>query len=156
MIGHLQRNKAKEAARIFAVIHSLDNEALAQELSRRAAQEGKTLSAFIEVNTSGEASKFGVSPEAVLPLVRRVASLPALTIEGFMTMGPLSPDPESARPCFILLRRLAEEVGRRTSDLPNVCLRHLSMGMSADFEIAIEEGATIVRLGTAIFGPRSN
>ncbi len=152
MIGHLQRNKAKDALALFDMIQSLDNLRLAQELSRRAQQAGQTVRALVEVNTGLEESKAGVLPQELLPLLEQVSVLPNLSVEGLMTLGPLMPEPEQGRPAFVALRELAEQVLR--ASLPNVTMGHLSMGMSADFEIAIEEGSTMVRVGTAVFGPR--
>jgi len=152
MIGHLQTNKAKDAVALFEVIQSLDSLRLAKEVSRRAEQAGRVVRALIEVNAGLEDSKFGVAPQEVFALLEEVSRLPNLAVEGLMTLGPLAPDAERARPVFVMLRELAEEI--RGQWLPNVSMLHLSMGMSADFETAIEEGATIVRVGTAVFGPR--
>lgn len=148
LIGHLQTNKAGQAAAIFDVVHTIDSLQLAQHLSRRAEQAGRTLEALVEVNISGEESKFGVRPEEARPLVEAMADLPALSAAGLMGMAPFSADPEQARPYFRRLRALWET-------LPDDCRRHLSMGMSGDFEVAVEEGATLVRVGTAIFGART-
>ncbi|MDH7568553.1 MAG: YggS family pyridoxal phosphate-dependent enzyme [Armatimonadota bacterium] len=147
LIGHLQSNKAGQAAQIFDVIHTVDSLRLAQHLSRRAVEAGRQLEVLVEVNIAAEPSKFGVAPEEALPLVEALAGLPALRPAGLMGMAPLSSQPEEARPHFRRLRALWEK-------LPAAYRRHLSMGMSSDFEVAIEEGATIVRVGTAIFGPR--
>jgi len=152
MIGHLQTNKAKDAVALFEVIQSLDSARLARELSRRAEQAGRVVRALIEVNAGLEESKFGVAAQEVFPLLEQICDLPNLAVEGLMTLGPLAADAERARPTFVMLRELAEEI--REQWLPHVSMLQLSMGMSADFEVAIEEGATIVRLGTAVFGPR--
>jgi len=152
MIGHLQRNKAKDAIGLFDVIQSLDNLRLAQELSRRAQQAERVVRALVEVNIGLEDTKFGVLPQDLLFLLEEVCRLPNLVVEGLMTLGPLVSEPEQARPAFVTLRQLGERVSQ--ASLPNVVMRHLSMGMSSDFEVAIEEGATMVRVGTAIFGPR--
>jgi pyridoxal phosphate enzyme (YggS family) len=145
LIGHLQTNKARDAVRCFDVIQSLDREELARELDRRARAEGRTLDVLVQVNVGGEPQKGGVAPEALKPLLDAVAGLSALRVRGLMAIPPAAPRPEDARPWFQRLRALREAAG----------LEHLSMGMSADFEVAIEEGATIVRVGTAIFGPRA-
>ncbi len=141
MVGHLQTNKVKKALELFQVVHSVDSLRLAQELSRRAS---RPLTVLLEVNVAGEASKFGLSPEEVPSVAEAVARLPHLELVGLMTVAPLARDPEEVRPVFRRLRELACALG----------LPHLSMGMSDDFEVAIEEGATMVRLGRAIFGPR--
>ncbi len=151
-IGHLQRNKAGQAARLFDIIHTVDSVRLAEALSRRAQQLDRRLEVLIQVNTSGEATKAGVPPDEAAALVEKTAALDGLAVTGLMTIGRLQPDPELARPEFRLLAALAERLRRDTGlDLP-----WLSMGMSHDFEVAIDEGATIVRVGTAIFGPRRN
>ena len=151
-IGHLQRNKAKYLAGRCHLVHSVDSAELAAELNRRAGKAGVRQAVLIEVNVAGEASKFGVAPEAVVELASQVAGLEHLDLQGLMTVEPLAEDAEACRPVFRRLRELAEEcVG---AGLPPETMRHLSMGMTQDFEVAIEEGATIVRVGTAIFGPR--
>lgn len=147
LVGHLQRNKAKKALELFDVIESLDSLRLAEELQRRAEQVGASVRVLIEVNTSGEPTKYGVAPERLYALLDDVAQLDRLKVEGLMTVGPIVPDPGDARPAFRRLRQLAEGYA-------GGALRHLSMGMSDDFEVAVEEGATIVRIGTALFGPR--
>jgi hypothetical protein len=152
MIGHLQTNKVKYVVTLFDWIHSVDRLELAQELSRRAGQHGRVLNVLIEINVSGEASKNGARPADVLELARQVAALPNLSIRGLMTMPPYSDDPETSRPYFIALRRLRDEVA--AAALPGVAMAELSMGMTDDFEVAIEEGATIIRVGRAIFGER--
>jgi pyridoxal phosphate enzyme (YggS family) len=152
MIGHLQKNKAKHTVTLFDYIHSLDGISLAQEIDRRAAQKGIRVRALVEVNLSGEASKFGIGSEAVKELVRHVALLKHISIEGLMTMPPYFDEPEKARPYFIRLRELRDRI--REEGIEGVRMDELSMGMSGDFEAAIEEGATMVRVGTAIFGER--
>lgn len=144
MIGTLQRNKVKPAVGLFAWIHSVDSVALALTIERQAAAAGRVVPVLLEVNTSGEETKHGVPPEAVDPLLAVAKTLPHVQVRGLMTMAPLVKDPEQARPCFRALRALAERF-----ELPE-----RSMGMSQDFEVAIEEGATMVRVGTAIFGVR--
>jgi len=148
-IGHLQSNKAKAAVQLFDMIHSVDSVHLAEELNRRAALADRHLNVLIEVNLAREASKFGTDEEKLFSLVRRVRELDRLSLEGLMTMPPFFDSPEESRPYFIELRNWKERMERE-----GIHVRGLSMGMSNDFEIAIEEGATYVRVGTAIFGPR--
>jgi pyridoxal phosphate enzyme (YggS family) len=152
MIGHLQTNKVKYVVHLFDWIHSVDRIELARELDRRSAQNQRTLKVLIEVNVSGEASKNGVEPSRVLELVRQISVLPNLNVQGLMTMPPFFENPEDARPYFIALRRLRDEIAGDT--IPGVQMKELSMGMTGDFEVAIEEGATIIRVGRAIFGER--
>jgi len=147
MIGHLQTNKARHCLALFQLIHSLDSLRLARELDRRAAAAGHTARTLVQCNVSGEASKFGVAPAQLLPLLEALRGFGHLRVEGLMTMAPLCDDPEAARPVFAALRQLAERA-RAAAGLP---LPHLSMGMTQDFEVAIEEGATLVRVGTALF-----
>ena len=149
MIGRLQRNKARHAVKLFEMVHSVDSLKLAQELQKRAAQNEKRIEVLIQVNLSGEETKAGVSPEEVEGLARAIVEMPNLELKGLMTMPPFFDDPEGARPFFRALRELRDRLTER--GLP---LEELSMGMSGDFEVAIEEGATMVRIGTAIFGPR--
>jgi hypothetical protein len=151
-IGHLQTNKAKYAVRLFDLIHSVDRVELARELDRRAAVAGVTLGILVEVNVSGEATKSGVPATQAISLVRTLAELPGLSVRGLMTMPPWFDDPEEARPYFAALRRLAEEIRRER--IEEVCMEELSMGMTNDYPVAVEEGATIVRIGRAIFGER--
>jgi pyridoxal phosphate enzyme (YggS family) len=148
-IGHLQSNKAKYAVRLFDMIHSIDSLTLAQELNRRAEQAGQIVKVMIEVNISGEATKFGTDEEKVFGIVRGILNLGHLSLEGLMTMPPYFDLPEMSRPYYTKLRELKERMLRE-----GIPLKELSMGMSNDFEIAIEEGATYVRVGTAIFGAR--
>jgi pyridoxal phosphate enzyme (YggS family) len=152
MIGHLQSNKAKYAVTLFDYIHSLDGITLAREIDRRAAQKGKKVRALVEVNLSEEASKFGVGSEEVMELIHHVSSLEHISVEGLMTMPPYFDEPEKARPYFIRLRDLRDRIQKE--GIEGVRMDELSMGMSGDFEAAIEEGATMVRVGTAIFGER--
>lgn len=152
MIGHLQTNKAKYVVHLFDWIHSVDRLELARELDKRAGQHNRRLNVLIEVNVSGEASKNGIEPSGVPDLVRRISPLPNLTIRGLMTMPPYSDNPEISRPHFQALRRLRDEIN--AAAIPNVRMDELSMGMTDDFEVAIEEGATIIRVGRAIFGER--
>jgi pyridoxal phosphate enzyme (YggS family) len=141
MIGHLQTNKAREAVTLFELIHSVDSVKLAAELDKWAARAGKTQPILLEVNVSGEASKFGLKPDALEAALEQINALPRLEVRGLMTVPPAGKD---ARPFFWQLRELRDRLG----------LTELSMGMTHDFEVAIEEGATMVRIGTAIFGER--
>ena len=152
LIGHLQRNKAKEAVQLFTLIHSLDTAALAQELDRQGKKQGKLVRALIEVNLGGEQTKSGIAPAQVEPLLEAVTALPSLRVEGFMTIPPPGPNAEAFRPYFQELARLRERHARFQA--ANINLRELSMGMTDDYQVAIEEGATIVRIGRAIFGER--
>ncbi len=153
LIGHLQTNKAKYAVTLFYLIHSVDSLALARELDRQAAKHGKTQDVLIEVNISGEASKAGVDAEDAKVLIREAANLKNIRIQGLMTIPPYTEDPEASRPVFRRLRDLAQDIAKE--QIPNVAMKELSMGMSGDFEVAVEEGATLVRVGTAIFGKRT-
>ena len=152
MIGHLQRNKAKLAVELFDVIESLDNLALACELDKEGAKRGKAIRAFVEVNLGGEESKSGVAREQVQALMEALSALPHLRIDGLMTVPPFRENLEEVRRYFRALRELRDQLGKLR--LPNVELKELSMGMTHDYTVAIEEGATIVRVGTALFGPR--
>ncbi len=151
MIGHLQTNKAKYAVKLFEYIHSVDRMELAQELDKRAGQINRKLNILIEVN-SGEESKSGIGKTQAFELVRQVAPLPNLVIRGLMTMAPYTNDPENARPYFKALRELRDDINR--AGIAGVRMEELSMGMTDDFAVAIEEGATIIRVGRAIFGTR--
>jgi len=148
-IGHLQSNKAKYAIRLFDVIHSIDSIPLAEELNRRAEQPDRVVKVMIEVNLSKEATKFGTDEERMLNLARRIQTFKHLSLEGLMTMPPYFDSPEMSRPYYVALRELKERMTKE-----GIPMKELSMGMSNDFEIAIEEGATYIRVGTAIFGPR--
>lgn len=152
-VGHLQSNKVKTIIDWIDMIHSVDNRRLAEEISNRAARAGRTVDVLVEVNTTGEATKFGVRPPDVAGFVDTLSDLSHIRILGLMTIGPFLPDPEGSRPMFSRLRTLRDEIARRPQ--ANVQMQHLSMGMTGDFEVAIEEGATIVRIGSAIFGPRT-
>jgi pyridoxal phosphate enzyme (YggS family) len=149
MVGHVQSRKAGEVLPWAAMVHSVDTVKLAQKLSRFSIRAGKELVVLVEVNVSGEASKFGLPPSALPATIEAIASLPALRLEGLMTMAPIAADPESVRPVFAALRDLRNQMARR---YPELEWMHLSMGMTDDFEVAIEEGATLVRIGRAIFG----
>jgi len=148
-IGHLQSNKAKYAIRLFDVIHSIDSIPLAEELNRRAEQPDRVVKVMIEVNLSKEATKFGTDEQRMLNLARRIQTFKHLSLEGLMTMPPYFDLPEMSRPYYVALRELKERMTKG-----GIPMKELSMGMSNDFEIAIEEGATYIRVGTAIFGPR--
>lgn len=152
-IGHLQTNKIKEILRYgISCVESVDRLDLAEKLQQRLEFEDKTIEVFIQVNTSDEESKFGVHPSEAIALVKKVAALPRLKIKGLMTIGLFSAETEEVRKCFQLLRKIQQDI--IALNLPNVEMNELSMGMSGDLETAIEEGATIVRVGTAIFGQR--
>lgn len=152
MVGHLQTNKCREAVGFFDLIHSVDSLRLAEALDKAARSAGKVQDILIEVNTSGETSKFGLAPAEAAQAIDGITDLPNLNLCGLMTLAPLSDDPESARPYFAALRRIRDEARSRGSGKLSA-LRELSMGMSDDFEVAIEEGATMIRLGRAIFQP---
>jgi len=149
MIGHLQTNKVKEAVRIFDLIHSVDSFRLAEEINKQAAKIDKIQDILVEVNTSQEESKFGVKPGQLWELVKAIPELKNVRLIGLMTMAAQSADPQRSRPYFRKLRELKEQINKLNG--PDK-LAHLSMGMSDDFEVAIEEGASLVRIGTAIFG----
>jgi PLP dependent protein len=151
-IGHLQSNKCRDAVELFEMIESVDSLALAQEINKRAEASAKTMPVLLEVNVAGEASKFGYKPQQLLADLRALNELPRIEIHGLMAVPPWSPDAETSRPHFRRLRELKLEC-EQTLGAP---LPQLSMGMSGDFEVAIEEGASIIRVGTALFGPRSS
>ena len=150
-IGHLQKNKIRHALSLFELFHGIDSLVLAQEMERIAEEEGVRPRVLLEVNVAGEASKHGFSPEALRRDLEAALSLGRLTIEGLMTLPPFAPEAEASRQYFIALRKLRDQLEAEF----DVRLPQLSMGMSGDFPIAIEEGATLVRVGTAIFGERS-
>lgn len=151
-IGHLQSNKVKYIAGQVALIHSVDKLSLADEISRQWCKLGKMCDILIQVNISGEASKSGTTEKGAIQLVKECSLLPNIRVRGLMTMPPIFDDPDAARPYFAELRRLSEAI--TAEEVPGVEMRELSMGMSGDFEAAIQEGATLVRVGTAIFGER--
>ena len=151
-IGHLQSNKVRQIAGLVTMIHSVDRLSLAEEIDRQWAKLGKSCEVLVQVKVSGETTKSGTTTAAAVELLRGVATLPRLRVRGLMTMPPFFDDPEAARPYFRALRQLSEEIGRLA--IPGVAMAELSMGMSGDFEVAIEEGATLVRVGSAIFGER--
>jgi hypothetical protein len=150
MIGNLQRRKVRDTVDNFDMIHSVDRVELAGEISKRAGAACKVMPVLIEVNTSGEPNKHGIAPAELPAFIENVAHLDGMHVRGLMTMGPFVADPEQVRPCFVTLRECAERI--RAMDLPGIAMTELSMGMTNDFEVAIEEGATMVRIGTAIFG----
>lgn len=151
MIGHLQSNKVRDAVELFSMIESVDSLRLAEEINKRAEQAAKTMPILLEVNVAGEASKFGYPPARLCEELAQINALPRLEIHGLMCVPPAKPLAEQVRPFFRELRSLKE----RCEALQGAPLPHLSMGMSSDFEVAIEEGATLVRVGTALFGARS-
>lgn len=152
LIGSLQTNKVKPALEMADLIHSLDRDSLAEELARQAQNRGVPCRCLVQVNVSGEESKHGISPGELPQFLRRISERGAVEVQGLMTMAPLDSEPEAARPHFRRLRELFEQM--RELNLPGISMEHLSMGMSGDFEVAVEEGATLVRVGTAIFGAR--
>jgi pyridoxal phosphate enzyme (YggS family) len=147
-IGHLQSNKVRDAVELFEMIQGVDSLAIAREISRRAEQAGRTMPVLLEVNVAGESSKFGYAPERLLEELNALNALPRVDIHGLMAIPPFSPVSEKARPYFQRLRGLKADCEK----ILGAPLPHLSMGMSGDFEAAIEEGATLVRIGTALFG----
>jgi len=151
MIGHVQTNKGQRVAEAFDTVQSVDRLHLAEILNRYAGARGKPLPILLQVNVSGEASKEGMAPEETPALARQIATLPGLMVQGLMTIAPLAHSPEEARPTFRGLRLLSEQLRQA---VPEIAWQHLSMGMTDDYVIAIEEGATIVRVGRAIFGER--
>lgn len=151
-IGHLQSNKVKQLAGLITMIHSVDRLSLAEEIDRYWGRIGRSCEILVQVNVSGEKSKSGATAAEALELVRTISRLPHLRVKGLMTMPPFFDDPEGARPYFRELRELAATISG--SAIPGVAMTELSMGMSGDFQVAIEEGATMVRIGSAIFGDR--
>jgi len=161
MVGHVQSRKARDVAAIFDVVQSVDSVRVARRLSRFAVEAGRTLSVLLECNVSGEEAKYGFAAGewrvddaqrcGVFSAVAEIVTMPGICVEGLMTMAPVVPDPEQARPVFVRLRDLLHEL---QDGFPQAAWRHLSMGMTDDFEVAVEEGATMVRIGRAIFGTR--
>ena len=149
-IGHLQSNKCRDAVELFSMIQCVDSLAIAQEINKRADQASKTMPVLLEINVAGEASKFGYKPDQMLAELKELNALPRLEVHGLMAIPPYSPVPEKSRPYFKTLR----ELKRRAEDVLGAPLPVLSMGMSDDFEVAIEEGSTMIRVGTALFGAR--
>jgi hypothetical protein len=151
-IGHLQRNKVKYAIEMFDMIETVDSKRLAKEIDKRCKKKEIVMPVLVEVNSGREPQKYGIMPEDVVEFVREISGLKNIKIEGLMTMGPFTGDPENARPYFVITRELFEKL--KSEDLPDVDMRYLSMGMTNSYRIAVEEGANIVRIGTKIFGPR--
>jgi pyridoxal phosphate enzyme (YggS family) len=150
MIGHLQSNKSRDAVHLFEMIQSVDSLALAVEIDKWCTKAAKTMPVLLEANLAGESSKFGFHPDQLLNTLAEINALPRIEVQGLMTIAPWTPEPEKVRPIFRRLRELKDACEQRLG----APLPHLSMGMSGDFEPAIEEGATMVRIGTALFGPR--
>jgi pyridoxal phosphate enzyme (YggS family) len=148
-VGHLQTNKVRHIIEWIHLIHSVDSVRLGSEISKRAAAAGRAADILVEINSTGEGTKFGVQPQMAFDLIRQLNALPNLNVRGLMTLGPAYSDPEQARPSFRLMRELKEELESRSFSVPE-----LSMGMTGDYEVAVEEGATIVRVGTGLFGAR--
>ena len=152
-VGHLQSNKVKQVIEYVHLIHTVDNERVAEEIQKRAERVGRSVDVLIEVHTTDEATKFGIPPEQTIDLLKRISGLDRTRVQGLMTMGPFSDDPNDSRPSFRQLVDLRDRILRE--GIQTVSMKHLSMGMTHDFEVAIEEGATIVRIGTAVFGKRT-
>ncbi|HBZ86083.1 MAG TPA: YggS family pyridoxal phosphate-dependent enzyme [Candidatus Edwardsbacteria bacterium] len=152
LIGHLQSNKAKKAVEIFSLIHSVDSVDLAREVGRRAGQIGKNQEVLLEINTSGESQKYGFQPNDVLTVLKEINDIAGLKVLGLMTVGPLTDDVDKIRNSFKMLKKIFDEI--RLQAMPNIEMKHLSMGMSGDYRMAIEEGSTMIRVGSAIFGSR--
>lgn len=152
-IGHLQKNKVKKAVEIFDMIETVDSLEMAREISKRCGERGKSLPVLIEVNSGREPQKFGLLPEDAESLIRELGRFQHLRVEGLMTMGPESGDPEDARPYFRETKKIFGQI--KALDLEGVSMNWLSMGMSHSYRVAIEEGANMVRIGTRIFGPRT-
>ncbi len=150
LIGHLQTNKVKYAVEIFNCIHSVDSIKLAQEIDKRSKQFGKIMDVLVEVNVSGEETKYGIKPEEVEPFLKEISGFPRIRVIGLMTIAPIMEDKEEVRPYFRKFRELSKEI--KSKHMENVKIDYLSMGMTEDFEIAIEEGANMVRIGRGIFG----
>ncbi len=152
MIGHLQRNKAKKAVKVFDVIETVDSMKLAKEIDKSCEKIGKVMSVLIEINSGEESRKAGILPEEAIPLIQEMSALKNIRIMGLMTMGPFSGNPEDARPYFQKTRKIFEQL--KDMNLPDVEMKYLSMGMSNSYKVALEEGANMVRIGTKIFGER--
>lgn len=150
LVGHLQTNKAKYAIEIFDFIHSVDSIKLAKEIDKRSLQFGKITNVLVEVNISGEETKYGIKPEQVEPFLKEISEFSRIRVRGLMTIAPIVEDKEEVRPYFRKLRELSKEI--KSKNIKNVKMDHLSMGMTDDFEVAIEEGANMVRIGRGIFG----
>ncbi len=151
-IGHLQRNKVKKAVEIFDMIETVDSPELSKEIDKRCNQRKRIMPVLIEINSGREKQKFGIFPEDAGDFIKEISELKNIKIEGLMTMGPMFGDPEDARPYFVETKKLFDRI--KTLNLPGVEMKYLSMGMTNSYQVAIEEGANIVRIGTKIFGPR--
>jgi pyridoxal phosphate enzyme (YggS family) len=151
-IGHLQRNKVKKAVGIFDMIETVDSPELSEEINKRCSQREKIMPVLIEINSGREEQKFGFFPEDAEDFIKEISGLKNIKIEGLMTMGPMFGDPEDARPYFVETKKLFNKI--KALNLPGVVMKYLSMGMTNSYQVAIEEGANIVRIGTKIFGPR--
>ena len=149
LVGHLQRNKVKTALEMFSLIHSVDSLRLLAEIARRSEERSQQTDVLIQVNTTREESKYGLAADDLLQFIEDAQAYPAARIVGLMTMGQLTPSPDANRPAFALLRSLAEKI--ETQKFPGVTMQYLSMGMTNDFEVAVQEGANLVRIGRAIF-----
>ena len=152
LVGHLQTNKVKKAIGFFDMMQSLDSLKLANEISKRASESGKVMEVLVEVNTSGEESKFGIRPDEVLDFVKNISQLKGIRVKGLMTVGLFTSDFEKVRPCFRILKEIYERI--KSENMPGIDMKYLSMGMTSDYEVAIEEGSNMLRIGTAIFGER--
>jgi len=150
LVGHLQTNKVKYAIEIFDCIQTVDSIKLAKEIDKRSLQFGKTTNVLVEVNVSGEESKYGIKPEEVEPFLKEISEFSRIRVRGLMTIAPIEEDKEVVRPYFRKLRELSKEI--KSKNIKNVKMDYLSMGMTDDFEVAIEEGANMVRIGRGIFG----
>ena len=151
-IGHLQKNKAKKAVKMFDMIETIDSVEIAEEIDKRCAQIGKIMPVLIEINIGREKQKSGVFPETTEQLAKEISAFPNVRVKGLMTMGPLSGNPEDSRPHFVEMKKLFEKI--KKLNLPNIEMRYLSMGMTNSYKVALEEGANIVRIGSKIFGKR--
>jgi pyridoxal phosphate enzyme (YggS family) len=153
-IGHLQKNKVKKAVEIFDMIETVDSLEIAQEINKRSSERGKIMPVLVEINSGREPQKFGVLPEEAESLIRELRQFENIRVEGLMTMGPESGDPENARPFFLETRKTFDNI--KALSLPGAAMNRLSMGMSHSYRVAVEEGASLVRIGTKIFGPRAS
>ena len=151
-IGHLQRNKVKKAVEIFDMIEAVDSMTIAEEINKRCSQREKIMPILIEINSGREPQKFGLLPEEAEDFIRDISKLKNIRIQGLMTMGPFTGDPEDARPYFVETKKMFDKIS--ALNLPDVEMGYLSMGMTNSYHVAIEEGANMVRIGTKIFGPR--
>ncbi len=151
-IGHLQRNKVKKAVEIFDMIETVDSPELSKEIDKRCSQRKRIMPVLVEINSGREKQKFGIFPKDAEDFIKEISELKNIKMEGFMTMGPMFGDPEDARPYFVETKKLFDRI--KTLNLPEVEMKYLSMGMTNSYQVAIEEGANIVRIGTKIFGSR--